>query len=168
MTEARDIYLRWLQDAHAMEEHALTMLKGQARRLENYPALQARIQQHITKTKGQAEVLEKILARNAGDASGLKDVLGSMAGAGQTLGGMGMSDEPVKTAVMSYAFEHMEIATYEVLICTAEMLGDLEAAEALTDSLEQEEDMADWLEDHLSEIVEIFLGRSEQGREAAS
>jgi ferritin-like metal-binding protein YciE len=36
----------WLRDAHAMEQHALTMLKGQESRLENYPQLRDRISQH--------------------------------------------------------------------------------------------------------------------------
>jgi len=37
----------WLGDAHAMEQQALTMLKGKESRLENYPDLRQRISQHI-------------------------------------------------------------------------------------------------------------------------
>jgi len=38
MADLHDNYLDWLRDAHAMEEHAQTMLKGMVKRLEHYPA----------------------------------------------------------------------------------------------------------------------------------
>ncbi len=38
----------WLRDAHAMENQAEKMLKAHASRLENYPLLQRRIEEHVT------------------------------------------------------------------------------------------------------------------------
>lgn len=40
----------WLRDAHAMEKQAEKMLKSQAQRLEHYPLLQKRIEEHIDET----------------------------------------------------------------------------------------------------------------------
>ncbi len=40
----------WLRDAHAMEEQAETMLNSMLSRVENYPELHQRIQQHIKET----------------------------------------------------------------------------------------------------------------------
>ena len=51
----------WLKDAHAMEEQAEQMLTAQAKRLEHYPKLQARITQHIDEPKSQAARLEECL-----------------------------------------------------------------------------------------------------------
>src|SRR5690606_36737977 len=39
MTEPREHLLHWLRDAHAMEQQAERMLKAQASRIENYPAM---------------------------------------------------------------------------------------------------------------------------------
>lgn len=43
----------WLRDAYAMEKQPETMLKAQASRLENYPDVRARIEQHLRETLGQ-------------------------------------------------------------------------------------------------------------------
>ena len=53
MTDAREHLLDWLRDAHAMEQQAEQMLKAQAARIENYPALKARIEAHLEETLGQ-------------------------------------------------------------------------------------------------------------------
>jgi len=47
-------------------------------------------------------------------------------------------DTPVKLAMHFYAFEHLEIATYEFLIRIAEEAGDKDTVEAAKKILEQE------------------------------
>src|SRR3546814_6934624 len=55
--------IEWLRDAHAMEAQAETMLNKQASRIEHYPELKARIEQHITETQNQAKLIEGCLQR---------------------------------------------------------------------------------------------------------
>ena len=57
-------YHDWLRDAHAMEKQAESMLESMASRIDNYPDLRARIEQHVNETKHQITVLEEILDRN--------------------------------------------------------------------------------------------------------
>uniref|UniRef100_UPI00191242B9 DUF892 family protein n=1 Tax=Klebsiella grimontii TaxID=2058152 RepID=UPI00191242B9 len=40
-------YHDWLRDAHAMEKQAESMLESMAGRIDNYPDLRARIEQHV-------------------------------------------------------------------------------------------------------------------------
>lgn len=47
MATPQENLLDWLRDAHAMEQQAEKMLKAQSERLENYPQLKARIDEHI-------------------------------------------------------------------------------------------------------------------------
>lgn len=63
MAELKENLLDWLRDAHAMEQQAETMLKGQASRIEHYPVLKARIEEHIQETIGQRELLEGCIKR---------------------------------------------------------------------------------------------------------
>lgn len=42
-------YLTWLRDAHAMEEQALTMMRGMIGRLDDYPSLRARVDETANK-----------------------------------------------------------------------------------------------------------------------
>lgn len=44
-------YHDWLRDAHAMEKQAESMLESMASRIDNYPELRARIEQHLSETK---------------------------------------------------------------------------------------------------------------------
>lgn len=53
MSNPQEHLLDWLRDAHAMEQQAEQMLKAQASRIENYPKMKARVEQHLEETRGQ-------------------------------------------------------------------------------------------------------------------
>jgi hypothetical protein len=80
MTDTGNHLLAWLKDAHAAEEQAITMLSNMARRIENYPELKARIEQHVTETERQAERVRECLERHGSDASMLKEAGGKLMG----------------------------------------------------------------------------------------
>jgi ferritin-like metal-binding protein YciE len=61
MSQPEARLIQWLRDAHAMEQQAESMLTAQALRLDNYPELRARIEQHIIETRHQAQKLETCL-----------------------------------------------------------------------------------------------------------
>lgn len=159
MENIRENYLAWLRDAHAMEEQALTMMQGMVSRLESYPDLRDRIEQHVTETERQVENLLELLESRASGRSMVKDAMGKMAASGQALGGLFTSDEVIKGAMASYAFEHMEIIAYKVLIATATQLGDDAAVTIFEQILTEEQNMADWLFDHIDNTTRTFLVR---------
>lgn len=161
MATKQDNLLDWLRDAHAMEQQAESMLKAQADRLEHYPVLKARIEEHLQETLGQQQLLKTCIDRLGGSTSILKDMGGKLMAFGQAVGGMTMSDEVVKGAMSGYVFENIEIATYTVLIQAAKDVGDTETQKACEQILPQEIAMADWLRDHLPEITSAFLKRSQ-------
>jgi ferritin-like metal-binding protein YciE len=158
---ARQDLADWLRDAHAMEMQAETMLKGQAARLENYPQLKARIEQHITETQRQARDVEQCLKSMGEDTSALKDSGGKAMAMMQAMGGMIMGDEVIKGALVGYSFEHMEIASYTVLIAAAEAAGEQEIASVCERILGEERAMAEWLSAHTPEVVRKYLARAE-------
>ena len=152
--------IEWLRDAHAMEAQAETMLNKQASRIEHYPELKARIEQHITETQNQAKLIESCLQRYDKSYSGLKDLGGKMMAMGQAMGGMMVNDEIVKGAQMGYVFENLEIASYKILIAAAEAVGDMQTKEVCERILVEEVAMADWLRDHLAELTQAYLTRA--------
>jgi ferritin-like metal-binding protein YciE len=161
MATTEERLMEWLRDAHAMEKQAETMLSGMAGRIENYPQVRAKIEQHLEETRDQARRLEACIERRGGDTSTAKDLVGRFAAMGQGLGGMFAGDEIVKGAMAGYTFEHMEIASYQVLIATAEAAGDEETARTCRAILGQEVAMARWLEEHLPTVTREYLGREE-------
>ncbi|MCX4066883.1 DUF892 family protein [Pseudomonas sp. S1Bt30] len=160
MATPQENVLDWLRDAHAMEQQAEKMLKAQSERLEHYPQLKARIDQHIQETLGQQALIDQCLTRLGGSASTLKDMGGKLMAFGQAVGGSLMSDEVIKGAMAGYVFENMEIASYTVLTAAAREAGDAETQAACEQILPQEIAMAQWLLEHLPQLTQAFLERS--------
>lgn len=159
MSKAQERLLDWLRDAHAMEQQAETMLKGQAHRIENYPEVKQRIETHIEETRDQARKIENCLDRLGASTSMVKDTAGSMGALGQAIGGSMTSDEIVKGGMASFAFENLEIAMYRTLITAAKEVGDDETAAVCEEILKEEQAMADWLDQHLPGLVQQYLKR---------
>lgn len=155
-------YLSWLRDAHAMEKQAEEMLEKMSARLEHYPDLKARLQQHIEETRQQQQMLQQVIDRQDTSSSTMKDMMGKVAAMGQAVGGMFASDEVVKGAISGYVFEQFEIACYTSLIAAAELAGDHEGARVFEQIREQEKAMADWALTHLPDVTEQFMVRSAQ------
>jgi ferritin-like metal-binding protein YciE len=162
MPTPREHFLSWLEDAHAVEEQAESMLSAMAPRLDAYPNLQARIREHIRETQRQNASLRDCLARHGTSPSPLKDLSTRFMGFTQSIGTMFTTDEVMKGVLASYALEHLEIGTYKMLVKTARQLGDDETARVCEKILEEELAMAKWLEDHIEEITQSFLRREER------
>ena len=112
--------IQWLRDAHTMETEAETMLKAMSSRIEHYPDLKQRIDRHIEETRGQAQRIEARLKALDSSPSAAKDMMANVMAAMHAGGNAMMSDEVVKGLGISYAFEHMEIASYRNLMFAAE------------------------------------------------
>lgn len=167
MDTANEIVNDWLRDAHAMEKQALTMLQGQEGRLDNYPELRVRISQHIQETEQHVKLVDACLERRGVSNSTIKDIGAKLTATGQSLGGIFVSDEVIKGSLASYTFEHMEIASYKMLISAAEYVGDHETKRVCEEILKDEIAMANWLEDNASGVTQLFLQRALEGRETA-
>lgn len=167
MKAAEKRLLEWLRDAHAMEEQAEQMLKAQASRIEHYPEIKQRIERHIEETRAQSQKVEGCIARYDESSSFLKDATGKMSAMGQAVGGMFSGDEIVKGCIASYTFEQLEIASYKVLIATAEEAGDMETKRVCEEILEEELAMAAWLDEHMPRTLQQYLQRDEDSSATA-
>ena len=161
MATAEERLMEWLRDAHAAEEQAETMMSGVVSRLENYPQLKARLQQHIQETKRQAELVRGCIERRGGSTSTIKDAGAKMIAMGQAMSGMFVGDEVMKASIASYAFEAMEIASYRIRITTAQRVGDQETARICEQILREEEAMAEWLKQNIPMLTQQYLAREE-------
>jgi ferritin-like metal-binding protein YciE len=157
MSRPKEHLIAWLRDAHAMEEQAVTMLTSQSKRLENYPELKARLDEHIGETREQSRALEECLQRLGESSSSMKDMGGKAIAFGQGLSGLFVDDEVVKGTLAGYTFEHMEIASYRILIAAAKVAGEPDVAQVCQVILEQEIAMAEWLQQHSDAVTRRFL-----------
>jgi len=160
MNKAEENLMAWLGNAHAMEEQAVTMLIGLANRTVDYPEVHVRIEHHLSETRRQAEALEECIKRRGGDISTLKDMAAKVMAFSQGVSGMFVEDEIVKGAMASYTFEHMEIASYRVLIAASEAVGDAETKAVCERILKEELSMARDIEALLPDLTREYLRRS--------
>ena len=164
-TKARDIFIVGLRNAHAMENQALGIMKPQLSRIENYPQVADRLEQHIRETEGQLQRLEEVLDSLGESSSTLKDTalsaLGSMTAMGHSLAG----DEILKSSFANFAFENFEIAAYNSLLTLCDgQFGQAKAA--LQQNLAEEEAMADWLRQNVANVTKRYVQLSEAGETA--
>ncbi len=151
--------LQWLRDAHALEEQAVTLNSWAARRIEEYPELSARMEQHLGETERQRERLEQCIERHNGGTSAIKDVVAKLSAVGPMLSGLVVGDEVVKVGLALYTFKHLEIGSYRILIAAAEEAGDHETRRACQECLREELAMAQWLEENLEPLTNAYLAR---------
>jgi ferritin-like metal-binding protein YciE len=113
----------YLADAHALEAQAIGLLEH-AQKAAGDAGLAAIYQDHLHETREQQRLVEERLSALGGKPSRIKD-------AAMRLGAMNWSaffgaqpDTPGKIAAFAYAFEHLEIAGYELLSRVALRAGD--------------------------------------------
>jgi ferritin-like metal-binding protein YciE len=157
MTTPRESLTAWLRDAHAMEGQAITLLETQIERLESYPEALPRLRQHLEETKDQRAKVEQCLGKLGEDTSTLKDATMKI---GANLQGMVhamSSDEVLKHALASNAFEHFEASSYRSLATAAEDAGEPEIARTCEGIMQQELAMADWVWQQLPPMTHKYL-----------
>jgi len=114
---------RYLADAHAIEQQAAQLLR-KAPQLAGARPLAEAFEEHLAQTRAHAERLEARLEARGSGPSALKDAalrLGAI-NLGMFFGAQ--ADTPAKLAAFAYAFEHLEIAAYELLMRVAARAGD--------------------------------------------
>jgi ferritin-like metal-binding protein YciE len=147
----------WLKDAYAMENAIIPVLEKQVESTSDFPDVQSGIQRHLEATRRHKDSVQSCLEELGESPSSLK---AGMASAGGKIQGM-MADMPsdglVKGALQDYSTEHMEIASYKALIVAAEEAGLANVAAACRNILQEEEQMAAWLDQQLPTIVRSTL-----------
>jgi ferritin-like metal-binding protein YciE len=157
MPTAEERLLEWLRDAYAMEEQAELIFRLQIGRLQHYPEIKTRFQQHLQETRRHAKLVERCIKARGGDLSGIKDIGGKIVAAAQCLSGIVVGDEVVKGALASYTFKHMEIASYRLLIAAAEAVNDIATAHTCVEILLEEEAMALWIKKYMPVLVRTYF-----------
>jgi ferritin-like metal-binding protein YciE len=164
--ETRSIFVTGLRNAHAMENQALSIMKPQISRIENYPAVARRLEEHYAETENQIARLEQVLSDLNESPSTMKDWALSAGGSMAAIGHSFSGDEILKNSFANYAFENFEIAAYKSLLTIAEAAGFSASVSALTQNLKEEEAMATWLSDNLRSVTMQFASLKEMGETA--
>jgi len=156
-SEEEEHLIAWLNDAYAMELALIPVLENHANDARRHPEIRDRNLQHLEETKRHAKEVKRCLAHLGEKPSITKKMIGKVTGAIESVSTEPFSDELMKNVIMDYAAEHFEIASYRALIAAAEEAGHPKIAKICASILEEEEAMAEWLEEHLPTAVNITI-----------
>jgi ferritin-like metal-binding protein YciE len=148
--------VKHLTDVHSIEEQALRQMLS-APSIAGEPELARVFSDHHAETEEQRRrVRERLEAREA-EPSKVKDLIARAGGAGMVLFARHQPDSPGKLTAHAFAYEHMEIAAYDLLALVAERAGDPETASVARAIREEESAMADRLAANFDRAAEASL-----------
>jgi ferritin-like metal-binding protein YciE len=156
MTTLNEQLVKYLADAHSIEEQALQQLKG-APKASGDSGLADIFRDHLTETEGHERAMRERLEAHGESESKLKDLLMRVGGAGFLLFARAQPDTPGKLVAHAYSYEHLELAAYELLIRVAERAGDRETVEEAQRIRDEEQRMAERLAAAFDLAVEASL-----------
>lgn len=165
-TTLRSVFVTGLQNAHAVEHQALSLMDRQIERLASYPEMEARLREHRAETEGQIVRLKETLSGLSESPSMLKDATLSLTGSMAALAHAFAGDEVLKYSFANYMFENFEIASYTGLITLAED-GFPQALGALQMTLREEQRMADWVRDNIPATTRRYIALRDEGARAS-
>ncbi len=105
---------KYLADAHAIEEQAAQLLK-KGPKIAGGPELADAYEDHLEETQEHSRLLEERLKARDSGPSALKDAALRLGALNWGMFFGAQVDTPAKLAGFAYAFEHLEIAAYELL-----------------------------------------------------
>jgi ferritin-like metal-binding protein YciE len=148
--------IKYLADAHSIEEQALVQLKS-APKAANDDELATAFEQHLVETEGHEQLVRERLEAHGAHPSMVKDLLMRTGGMGFTLFAYAQPDTPGKLVAHAYSYEHLEYASYELLLRVARRAGDASTAEAAERIAGEEKQMGERLASLFDQAVEASL-----------
>jgi ferritin-like metal-binding protein YciE len=148
--------LRYLADAHSIEEQALAQLRT-APDIAGEDRLAGALGAHLLETETHERLVRERMNALGESPSRLKDMIMAVGGKGFVVFARSQPDTPGKLAAHAYSYEHLEVAAYELLARVARSAGDSET-EAMAERIRADEErMAKRIADIFDETVRASI-----------
>jgi ferritin-like metal-binding protein YciE len=148
--------VKYLTDAHSIEEQALAQMRS-APDLAEDERLAAAFREHEAETERHERLVRERLEAHDAKPSRLKDAVMAVGGKGFVLFARSQPDTDGKLATHAISYEHLELASYELLMRVAQRAGDSETADVARAIRDEERAMAERLEASFDGTVDASL-----------
>jgi ferritin-like metal-binding protein YciE len=153
--EVGDQLSKYLADAHAIEVQAVKLLE-KAPKLASAEELASIFEEHVDQTKRHRMLVEARLQARGASPSAIKDAALRLGALNLGLFLKAQVDTPAKLAAFAYAFEHLEVAAYELLRRVAARAEDEQTIATADEILLQERAAAG----HIHDVFDAALDAS--------
>ena len=152
----------YLRDAHAIESQALQLLEsGPA--VAGFDALAEVFRDHLEQTRDQQRRVEERLGAHGARPSRFQSTAMRVGGLNVGAFFAAQPDTPAKLAGFAFAFEHLEIAAYELLRRVAERAGDPQTAAVAEEIVAEERTAAERIAGTWDAAMDAALERAGVG-----
>src|SRR5689334_5500378 len=127
MTSIDEQLTKYLTDAHSIEEQAAVQTR-MAPDIAKDEHLAELFRRHLAETEEHERRTRTRLEAHDASPSRVKDAVMKAGGVGFALFAKFSPDSPGKLTAHAYSYEHLELASYELLARVAERAGDVETA----------------------------------------
>lgn len=148
--------IKYLTDAHSIEEQALAQMRA-APDLAGDPQLAEAFRAHLAETERHERLVRERLDAHGASPSKLKDAVMAVGGKAFVLFARSQPDTTGKLTAHALSYEHLELASYELLMRVARRADDEETAAVAEQIRDEEAAMAERLEDATDAAVEASL-----------
>jgi ferritin-like metal-binding protein YciE len=144
MENARDVIIRYLQDAIAAERAFETQLRSFASEADD-AEIRVVFSQHAEETRRQHQLLSERLTSLGATPSAGKSFLAGMFGLAPKAAQMGFAqtERDTQNLIMAFSVENSEVAMYESLALVATAGGDAETSQLARSIQKQEQETAE-------------------------
>jgi ferritin-like metal-binding protein YciE len=156
MADLQEQLVKYIEDAHAVEQHMLRALDNMISTTED-PEMRGHLEHHKQETERHRQLLEERLRAHGASPSAVKD-------AGQIFLAMSKGivdkvrhDNAGKNARDGFVAEHLEIASYELLERVARIAGDEATADVARRNRADEEAMVEKIRASWDKVVRQSL-----------
>jgi ferritin-like metal-binding protein YciE len=151
---------KYLADAHAIEVQAIALLQ-KSPKLAGDSELAEAYRTHLEETENHRRLIDERLAARDSSPSKLKDLALKAGALNWGAFFAAQPDTPAKLAAFAYAFEHLEIAAYELLSRVAQQAGDPGTVAVAVQILAQERAAAEKLNALFDRALDASLGEQD-------
>jgi ferritin-like metal-binding protein YciE len=147
---------RYLSDAHALEAQAKTLLR-RSPKLAGDSDLATAYRDHLAETEQHQRLIAARLEVRGASPSAVKDAALRLGALNWGVFFAAQPDTPAKLVAFSYAFEHLEMACYELLARVAHLAADNESETVARRILEEEQAAAERIHGLFEPALEASL-----------
>ena len=146
----------YLTDVHALEQQSIQLLE-KAMSIGGDPDLEQLYHGHLLETKEQLGFVSQRLEAHGASSSTAMDIAAKAGATGMGLTVHAAPDTPGKLAAFAFGFEHLEVASYEMLKRVAERAGDQDTMDIADRIMGEERSAANKIAASFDLIVERSL-----------
>jgi ferritin-like metal-binding protein YciE len=162
-TDLEEQLNKYLADAHAIEKQAIGLLE-RGPDIAGEDRLAQLLSEHLQETRGHERLVRERLEARGAEPSAIKDAALRAGSLNWGAFFAAQPDTPAKLAGFAYAFEHLEIAAYELLRRVAQRAGDNETVEVSERILAEERAAAEKVADLWDSALDASLDAVVAGR----